>query len=141
MQSPSRVGKEGSGNPNSIERDRANCWDDMPSVPYGKGDVRKAVGRCLTAMDGGISKRLCGPLVAVGAMCCVRAFRDGLLARIAETRETSPWLPLYQAASLDCCVAALMVLGRVLSNSPESKFRFKVMCGKVFGAFGSKEPC
>ena len=94
-----------------------------------------------TVMDGGISKRLCGPLVAVGAMCCVRAFRDGLLARIAETRETSPWLPLYQAASLDCCVAALMVLGRVLSNSPESKFRFKVMCGKVFGAFGSKEPC
>ena len=51
----------------------------MPSVPYGKGDVRKAVGRCLTAMDGGISKRLCGPLVAVGAMCCVRAFRDVLL--------------------------------------------------------------
>ena len=32
-----------------------------------------------TVMDGGISKRLCGPLVAVGAMCCVRAFRDVLL--------------------------------------------------------------
>ena len=41
MPSPSWVGKEGSGNPNSRERYCANWWDDIPSVPYGKGDVRK----------------------------------------------------------------------------------------------------
>ena len=60
----------------------------MPYGPYGKGDVRRAVGCCLTAMDGGISKLPCGPLVAVGAICCVRAFGDGFLARIADTLET-----------------------------------------------------
>ena len=102
----------------------------MPSVPYGTGNVRKAVGLCLTVIDGGISKRPCWPLVAVGAMSCVRAFRDGFLALIADTLETSTWSYLYQAASLDCCVAALMVLGRVLSISLESKHRIKEICGK-----------
>ena len=46
MQRPSGVGKEGRGNPNGREIYCANWWDDMPSVPYGKGDVRKAVGQC-----------------------------------------------------------------------------------------------
>ena len=39
-------------------------------------------------------------LSAIGAMYCVRAFRDGLLARIADAREISSWLHLYQATSL-----------------------------------------
>ena len=60
---------------------------------YGKGDVRKAVGGCLTVIEEGISKQPCWPLVAVGAnsaKCCVSALRDGLLlARIADTLETS----------------------------------------------------
>ena len=43
MQSPSGVGKEGRVNPISRERDWARWWNDMPSVPYGKGDVRKVV--------------------------------------------------------------------------------------------------
>ena len=141
MQSPSGVGKEDRGDPDSRERYCASWWDDMLSVPYGKGDVRKAVGRRLTVIEGGISNRPCGPLVAVGAMCCVRAFMDGLLARIADTRETSSWLHLYQTASLDCCVAALMVMGRVLPISLESKRWVKVICGKVNGAFTSKESC
>ena len=68
MQRPSGVGKEGRGNPNGREIYCANWWDDMPSVPYGKGDVRKAVGLCLTVIDGGISKRPCWPLVTVGAI-------------------------------------------------------------------------
>ena len=72
MQRPSGVGKEGRGNPNSRERYCANWWDDIPSVPYGKGDVRKAVGRCLTLIEEGISKRPCGSLATVGALCCVR---------------------------------------------------------------------
>ena len=92
-------------------------------------------------MDGGVSKRPCGPLVVVGAMCCVRAFKDGLLARITDTRETLSWLHLYQAASLDCCVAAQIVLGRALSVRLESKRQVKVICGKVHWAFGSKESC
>ena len=120
MQSPSGEDKKGSVNPNRKERNSANWRDGRPSAPYGKGDVRKDVGWCLTVMDGGISNRLCVPFVAVGAMCCVRAFRDGSLARIADIRETSPRLHLYQAASLDCCVAALMVLERVLSIEPTS---------------------
>ena len=60
----------------------------MPSVPYGKGDVSKAVSCCVTVIDGGTSKLACWPLVVVGAICCVRAFRNGLLARIADTLET-----------------------------------------------------
>ena len=87
-------------------------------------------------IEEGISKLPCGPLVTVGAMCCVRAFRDGLLARIAET---SSWLHLYQEASLNCCMAALMVLERVLSISSESKHQIKEICGKLNWAFGSKE--
>ena len=71
-------------------------------------------------------------------MCCVRACRDGLLARIADTRETSSWLHLYQVASLDCCVAALMVLAKIFSISRESKHRIKEICGKLNGALGSK---
>ena len=35
-------------------------------------------------------------------MCCVRAVRDGLLARIADTRETSSWLHLYQVKVTVC---------------------------------------
>ena len=50
----------------------------MPSVPYGKGDVRKAVGRCLTVMDGRISNRPCGPLVVAGATCCAGPFSTQL---------------------------------------------------------------
>ena len=125
MQRPSGVGKEGRGNPNSRERDCAFWWDDIPSVPYNKGDVRKAVGRCLIVIEEGISKRPCGPLEVVGAMCCDRAFRDGLLARIADTRETSSWLHLYQVANVDSCVAALMVLDKGLSISRESKHSIK----------------
>ena len=48
---------------------------------------------------------------------------------------------MYQVASLDCCMAALMVLGRVLSISLESKHRIKVIFGKVNCAFRSKESC
>ena len=80
-------------------------------------------------------------LVALGAMCCVRAFRDGLFAQIADTRETSSYLHLYQPASLDCSVSALIVLGRVLSISLESNLRIKLVCDKVNGASGSKESC
>ena len=62
----------------------------MPSVPHGKGGVRKAVGWCLSVLDGGISSLPCWPfkLVAVGAMCFVSAFGDGLFAWIEDTRET-----------------------------------------------------
>ena len=91
-------------------------------------------------IEEGISKLPCWPLVTVGAMCCVHAFRDGLLARIADTRETLSWLHLYQVASLDCCVSAqsLMVLEKVLSISSESKYRIKEICGKLNGPSDQK---
>ena len=58
MQRASGVGKEGRGNPNSRERYCANWWADIPSLPYGKGDVRKSVGLCLTMIEEGISNKV-----------------------------------------------------------------------------------
>ena len=90
---------------------------------------KEAVGPCLTVMDGGILPY--GPFVAVAAMCCFHAFRDGLLARIPNSLETSSWFQLYQAASLDCCMAALIVLARVVWISLEPELSVKVICGQM----------
>ena len=75
-------------------------------------------------MDEGISNRLCGPLVAVVARCCVR---DGLLARMQihekHSQKQPAWIGAWQIDRP----------GRLLSIIVESDLRITLIGVKLNG--------